>query len=88
MDRVIYYPNGNAKAFDGRNAVEIYRLAALISALKLEGQGIKVTRGASAMKIAKSITGLKTNKREVLIERLREMLDRQRDLVEHFTEPG
>jgi len=74
MDTVTLIDNGGA-SFSGPKAVNIFRLAHLISALKLEGKGIRMTRGFSALAVAKRETGLKTNKRELHIARLEIMLE-------------
>jgi hypothetical protein len=41
--------------------IDLYRLIALKSALKLESHGMRVSRHVNARKIAKQETGLKTN---------------------------
>lgn len=71
---------GYARSFVGREAVEVFRLKTLIQGLKLEEHGIKVRRGLSCLKIAKTETGLRSNNRQahiVIIQaRIEELLDK------------
>lgn len=58
--------------------IDLYRLLVLKSSLKLEIAGIRMSRRMSALKAAKGITGLKSNKREeqlAEVERLIAELD-------------
>ncbi len=71
---------------DGRDAVEVFRLAALISALRLEIKGIRMSRGASMLAIAKRTTGLRTNDRTTQAARLRVMLEEARSRVHYADE--
>lgn len=87
-DTITYRADGSAETFRGREAVEVFRLATVISALSLEDKGIRVRRGFSALALAKTITGLKTNKRQEQIARLREMLEEQKDKVNHVSAEG
>lgn len=48
--------------------IEVFRLVSLKSALRIELAGMKVRSGFSALKIAKTVTGLKTNDRSKQIE--------------------
>lgn len=82
MDR-IEISNGNATSFVGRDAVEVFRLAALISALSLEIKcpGMQMSSRMSALKAAKGITGLKTNKRELHLARAKIMLEQAKTEV-------
>lgn len=69
-------------AYVGPGAVELFRLAALIAALRCEhNTGMQLTRGRSALAIAKLTTGLRTNDRTTHIARLEKMLDEQRAQV-------
>lgn len=52
---------------------------ALALAVSLERKGMRVTRGRSALSLAKQRTGLKTNNREVLIAALRSKGEAIRD---------
>lgn len=63
-----------ATLFSGPKAVGVFRFAALISALRLESKGMKMSRGRSALSIAKEITGLKTRKHAEHIARLEILL--------------
>lgn len=83
---ITYGPDGNARSFDGLDAVDVFRIATLISSLKLEMKGMRMSRGMSALAVAKRFTGLKTNKREVQIAALEERLRIQRTMVTHITE--
>jgi hypothetical protein len=54
--------------------IELYRLMALLSALKLEEKGLKLSRGRSALQVAKKQYGLKGN-RASIIEQVQAMVD-------------
>ena len=74
-------------SFVGRPAVEVFRLVALISALKFEIKtGMKMSR-VSALKVAKSITGAKGNKQAqlVLLEKLLEESKAHVDVIDNTT---
>lgn len=73
-------------SFNGKDAIEVFRIAALISALRLEQKGITVRRGFSALKMAKQFTGLRTNLREKQIERLKFILEQAKSKVVYVTE--
>lgn len=77
MIGTITVENGEARSFTGRDAVEVYRLATLISGLRLELKcpGLKLSRHGSALQFAKQITGLKTNNRAKHIARAELMLE-------------
>lgn len=70
-------------SFNGENAVNVYKLAHLASMLKLElaYPSIRMTSCMSALKAAKITTGLRTNKREVQLERILVMLDQAKSQV-------
>jgi len=74
VDRIEQDEHG-VRSFIGPDAVEVYRLRTLIAGLKLEMKGIRITSRVSCLKIAKSLTGLKTNDRAKHIERLSIMFD-------------
>jgi hypothetical protein len=62
-------------SFHGRQAVEVYRLTAILHGLRAEAHGMRLTRGVSCTKVAKELTGLRTNDRAKLaaaVELLRE----------------
>ncbi len=76
----------------GPGAVEIFRLAALASALKFEIRcpGMKLTRGPSALAIAKLSTGLRTNDRAAQLARVERMLEEARakvPVIDNRTQP-
>lgn len=52
--------NGSV-SFVGTDAVAIFRLKTLVSALKARKIGLRLSRGVSALKLAKAETGLRTN---------------------------
>jgi hypothetical protein len=54
--------------------VELFRLLALKSALKLEIKGLRMSRRMSALKAAKSITGLSSNKRDVQLAEVERLI--------------
>ncbi len=86
MTDTITIRDGHATSFDGRGAVEVYRLATLISALKLEiaCPGMKAVRGG-ALKVAKQITGLRTNDRAKHIAAVEKMLAEAKAAVQYVT---
>lgn len=61
MDRIEYDNNGNARAFVGAGAVEVYRAAVIASGLRLYAKtGIRPSRAytpTAMMRAAKEITG-------------------------------
>lgn len=75
------FTEGGGASFIGRDAVEVFRLASLISAIRLESKGIRLSRGLSALKIAKVTTGLRTNNRDKQIARLQIMLENAKRAV-------
>lgn len=81
MNTVTVSPS--ATSFDGPEAVEIFRLAALVSSLKLEMKGLRLSRHISALAVAKRTTGLKTNDRAKQLARVLEMLDVQKMKCEY-----
>jgi len=68
---IITNDNGQLRSVEGPQAIEAYRIKVLISGLKLEKTGMRVSRGVNCLKLAKAMTGLKTNDRDVQIERLK-----------------
>lgn len=83
---IAYRANGEAQSFVGRDAVEVFRLATLISGLKLESKGMRVSRHVNCLKVAKQTTGLRTNDRQKHIDRLQVMLAEQKEKVAHVTD--
>ena len=76
-------------SFVGPHAVDVMRLATLISGLRFELRcpGIKISKHGSALKFAKSITGLKTNDRQKHLDRAMLMLEAAKREVVYVT-PG
>ena len=78
------YPNtitkhkSGAISLTGPAGTQVFRLAAIKSALNLEAKGIKIRRGYSALKTAKTITGLKTNDRAKQAAALEQLIDAAR----------
>lgn len=68
--------------FDGAAAVNVYRLATIVSGLRLEMKGMRLTAKApSCFSIAKREFGLKGNKAKVL-EQMERILHQARSNVE------
>lgn len=75
---VITNRDGKLLTCDGPDAVRAFALRVLAGALKLELRcpGIKASR-MSALKQAKQVTGLKSNKREVQLAEVERLLKEQ-----------
>jgi hypothetical protein len=73
MDTISHGKGGTM--FEGRQAVEVYRLNVLIKALELHKLGIQAFRGCSALQAARVTTGLRSRKADDHIARLRVMLN-------------
>jgi hypothetical protein len=73
-DTITLHESGSV-SMSGRDAVEVFRLATLVSGLRFEIScpGMKISR-ISALQAAKHITGLRTNSREKHLERALVML--------------
>lgn len=72
---VITNEGGQLRSAVGPKAVNAFRLRTIISGLKFEAKtGMKMSR-VSTVKVAKEVTGLKTNNKTKLIERLEKMLE-------------
>lgn len=67
---------------DDPQSIERFRLIALKSALKLEALGFKVHRNVNARKMAKQLTGLKTNDYTKLITAVEGLIVEQTKKVE------
>lgn len=76
-----HFPNGTVVATGP--AVEVVQLLTLRSALRLEMRGLRLSRGRSALRMAKAKTGLKTNDRNEQIKRLEAMIEGARACVIH-----
>ncbi len=83
-DKIVLTDGGTSCV--GPDAVEVFRLAALVGALKLEIKGMKMSRHMSALAVAKSITGLKTNDRAKHLARVEQMLQEAHAKVDHIDE--
>lgn len=79
MTNVITNANGQVQSLVGEKAVDAFRLRMLISGLRFEQKcpGMKMTRGVNCKKLARELTGLKTNDVEKLGARLQLMLDQR-----------
>lgn len=69
--------------FSGPGAVSVFRLAAIASGLRLEMEapkGMKVSR-VSALSAAKKLTGLKTNNRDIQLDKIMGMLGQAKSRV-------
>lgn len=75
MNTITSLPGGGIVC-EGPKAVSMFQLLALKSALNLEIRcpGLTLSRRGSALSVAKRITGLKSNKREVHIARIEQMI--------------
>jgi hypothetical protein len=84
MDRIEHHQGGSTSLV-GRDAVEVLRLAALKSGLEFEMRcpGMKLTRGVNCRKLAKELTGLKTNDRAKLAAAVQALIDKQHEKVLH-----
>lgn len=82
---VEHHENGMT-VFAGADAVALYQLMALRSALGLELKGLRLSRGASALKTAKRMTGLRTNDRNAQIAALSGMIDSAHGKVQHIVQ--
>jgi hypothetical protein len=71
---VITNKDGQLQSVSGDKAVDAFRIRVIISGLKLESKGMRMSRGLSALKTAKSLTGLKTRDYAKQIERLELLL--------------
>ena len=88
MDYITTRENGEVSSMVGRDAVEVARLAVILSGLRLEIRcpGMKLTRHMSALAAAKQATGLRTNKREVQLARIELMLKAAKRAVVYVKE--
>jgi len=88
---VVQHSDTAGTAFVGRPAVDLYRLIALKSALNFEirskGQ-MRLSRRYSALGIAKTVTGLKTNDRTVHLAKVVELIAEAEGRVVHVTDGG
>jgi len=73
--------------FAGTEAVEVFRLTALVSALRLEQGGLRLSRRVSALKIAKGVTGNRSNDRGKQILLLEILIDEAKRKVTYDAGP-
>lgn len=71
---------------DDPESITRFRLIALRSALKLQQAGFKVHRSVNARKIAKALTGLRTNDLDALILAVEMLIDEQTRKVEFIVD--
>jgi len=64
----------NDMTLDTPEQISMYRLLALISALKLQSKGIRVTRGQSALTIARTQYGVRARTAAKAAEELRSLI--------------
>lgn len=74
---VIVNQGDQVKSLVGPEAQEAMRLRTILVGLKAESQGIQLTKGVSALRLAKEVTGLRTNNRETQAARVQLLLDLQ-----------
>lgn len=82
----IEHTKTGATVITGPEGIELYRLIALRSALRLEQNGMKVNRHVNARRLAKEATGLKTNNYATLIGAVELLIENQRSKVTHVVE--
>lgn len=74
--------NGEFTTFVGEGATNLYRLITLKHALMLEMKGIRVSRHRSILAVAKVTTGLNTSNRQLQLEELEKLIEKQKAMVE------
>lgn len=74
---VIVNQGDQVRSLVGPEAQEAMRLRTILVGLKAESQGIQLTKGVSALRLAKEVTGLRTNNRETQAARVQLLLDHQ-----------
>lgn len=67
--------------FAGAEATNLFRLITLKHGLKIEMSGMRIARNVNALKTAKQVTGLRTNKRQEHIDRIEVMIKDAAKLV-------
>jgi hypothetical protein len=68
-------------SFNGKNAVNVYKLALIAQGLKLELAAPHLIDNISNLSKAKKMTGLRTNNRGVQLERILLMLEQAKSQV-------
>lgn len=86
MDTITKFNGGTT--FAGPKAVNVLRLATIISGLRFEARcpGMQLTRGRSCTAIAKDITGLRTRDRAKLIDAMQKLLEQAKAEVTYQEE--
>jgi hypothetical protein len=74
---IIENKNGKVSSLVGTDAVLCMKYRTILIGLKAEAEGMRLTRGTSCTKMAKQLTGLRTNDRAKLAERVQILLDQQ-----------
>lgn len=81
----IHVQKDGSGTFEGENAVRVWRLSLVAQGLKLE-LAMPEQVPMSNLKAAKELTGLRTNKREVQLERILVMLEQAKSEVVYLYE--
>lgn len=88
LARVETTADGSVTALVGKDAVNIAALATLLTALRLEIETngrMQLTRGPSALRRAKGVTGLRTHDRRKHVARIEVMLEEAKRKVVYVT---
>lgn len=72
---IIENDKGQLRSLRGPKAIEALRLRTILVGLKSEAQGMRLTRHVSCTKLAKELTGLRTNDRAKLGAAIQMKLD-------------
>jgi hypothetical protein len=75
MTDSIEFTKGGGVSYNGPDAVNVFRLALVIRGLHAESNGMRLTRGRSALSVAKQLTGLRTNDRAKQSEAVERLLE-------------
>lgn len=78
---VIHVKKDGSGSFEGEDAITVWQLALVAQGLKLELSIPLRKRSPSNLKIAKEMTGLRTNNRVVQLERILVMLEQAKTQV-------
>lgn len=62
--------------------IPLFRLLTIRSGLKLEMVGLKMSRGVSVLKLAKQVTGNKSNDRGFQIKLLDNLIEKQKEKLQ------
>lgn len=78
MNNLIINNGKEVSSIQGPEAMDAFRIRMLISGIKFEKDtGMRMSRGVNCKKLAKQMTGLKTNDIAKLTERLELMLEQR-----------